>query len=166
MKPIVILLAVVFSACSDAGVSPADRDFNIAMQYGVTAANEINTFTNTCTKDLIMDGEVTVPLSLSGPELARIREKVLAIDLLNFPDTLRVESSDSIHVVVAPSMKYRITVSAAHAAKTVYWDDAHPVHAGVNPRVDALRELIALIRDIVESRPEYKRLPAARGGYV
>ena len=63
MKTILLvsLLASSSLSCSDVGVSSRERDFNVRLRYGILARNEINTFQNTYTKDLILDGTVTVP---------------------------------------------------------------------------------------------------------
>ncbi|WP_078544863.1 hypothetical protein [Litchfieldia alkalitelluris] len=47
-------------------------DFNFSLKYGVGALNEINTFKNSYTKDLVEDGTITTDLTFSKNELRNI----------------------------------------------------------------------------------------------
>jgi hypothetical protein len=56
-------------------------NFNLVFKYGVGAKNELNTFDQTFTKDMVMDPSVTVKMKLSDNELNSIYQK---INNLNF----------------------------------------------------------------------------------
>ncbi len=60
----IIVLALLVASCSDSGTSPENRSFNLKFSYGVNARNVLNTFEDTYTKDLAMDGIVTVSFPL------------------------------------------------------------------------------------------------------
>ena len=64
--------------------------------------------------------------------------------------------------MVNPYSTYYFYVESAETKKELLWSDSV-----VNPDQDAdkLRELIQLIRGIVESKNEYKKLPPTRGSY-
>ncbi len=164
MKQILLMLAVMFVACSENNVSPVQREFNIDMRYGVSLRNELNTYANTYTKDLIVDGTITVPFMLTDEEIDMIRERVTAIGFMSYPDTLVTPYADSIVVVTSPVMQYNVTVTLLGAKKTVYWKDLPFVQP--TPRADSLAALVTLVMTIVESKTEYKRLPPASGGYL
>jgi len=46
-KFVIPVIAFVLLSCSDQGLSPQDRDFNIMLKYGVGGRNELDTFQNT-----------------------------------------------------------------------------------------------------------------------
>ncbi len=77
---LLFIIALALMSCSDKGVSPLEIDFNILMKYGVGRRNELNTFQNTYTKDLVLDGTLTVPLVLSESDLNAIEAKLEQID--------------------------------------------------------------------------------------
>jgi hypothetical protein len=64
---------------------------------------------------------------------------------------------------VTPYEKYYFKVEKGSLVKDLRWEDEI-----LNPDVkaDKLRELITLIINIIESKPEYKALPEIRGGYM
>ena len=158
------LLACVLSlSCSDLGMSPEDREFNVMMQYGITAKNEINTFRDTYTKDLILNGTITVHFVLPQSDLDRISNKAIEIDFFNYPDVFFLQSTDTIWSGIYPFETFRVRIKSHSTIKTVYWEQRY---FATDPRADKLKELINLVREIVESKPEYQRLPAPSGGYI
>ena len=156
-------LSALTISCTDQGTSPADRHFNIRFKYGVTARNELNTFENKFTKDLILDGTVTIPFVLSDNDLAAIEGKLTEIDFFTYPDTFIVQTTDTVGYISHHST-FIFKVKSESIIKTLVWADAIVAPLG-DERPSKLREAIAFIRSIIESKPEYQRLPAARGGY-
>ncbi len=59
--------------------------------------------------------------------------------------------------------RYIYDVSLKSTNKKLYWNDEI-----INPDTQAvkLRELNTTIRTIIQSKPEYAKLPQARGGYM
>jgi hypothetical protein len=157
------LFAFLFVSCSDINSPGSERDFNVRLRYGVLARNELNTFRNTFTKDLILDGTVTIPFHLLQASLDSIAAKMNQIDFFSYPDTFIVRSQDSIRVSISPNNTYDFRVVSRSTVKTLFWDDAI---IASDPQATKLRELVALIKTIVESKPEYQQLPPARGGYI
>ena len=164
MKLIILplILTLTFISCSDSTSPIASRDFNLKFSYGVGARNILNTFQNTYTKDLILDGTVTVPFALSDSELNRISAKMTEIGFFAYPDTFIVKTGDTVGIIT-PSNTYIYDVSLKSANKKLYWNDEI-----INPDTQAvkLRELNTTIRTIIQSKPEYAKLPPARGGYL
>jgi len=150
-------------SCSRINSPEPERDLSISLRYGVLARNELDTFRNTLTKDLILDGTITVPFHLSQAELDRITAKMDQIDFFSYPDTFMVKSQDSIRVSVSPNNTYDFRVSSHSTLKALFWNDAI---IASDPQATKLRELITLIKEIVESKPEYHQLPPARGAYL
>ena len=157
------LLALFLFSCSDINSAKPEMDFNVSLRYGVLARNELNTFGNTITKDLILDGTVTVPLFLSKSDLDSIKTKMDQIGFFNYPDTFTVRSGDTTRIFITPNNTYDFKVKSHSTLKTLLWDDAIIAN---DTQATKLRGLITLIRGIVESKPEYQKLPPARGGYL
>ena len=157
-----VFLALVVISCSDSGTSPKSREFNLKFSYGIDAKNVLNTFQNTYTKDLILDGTTTVPFTLSDDELERINTKMREIDFFIYPEHFAVTIGDTVGFITPHStfdfqVKYKSTIRHLHWSDSVFSDDTAAVK---------LRELILLITGIIESKPEYSQLPPARGGYL
>jgi hypothetical protein len=159
----IMILAFIVLSCTDSGTSPEDRDFNVKLRYGIGARNELNTFQNTYTKDLILDGTIIAPFLLSDEELHQIRNKMDEIGFISYPDTFVAVTTDTISQWIEPHATYDFKVKLNSSVKYLYWNDAI---INQNAQAIKLRELTRLIRTIIESKPEYSRLPPARGGYM
>ena len=152
-------------SCSDQSISPEERDFNILFRFGVGGRNELNTFQNTYTKDLILDGTRTVPLALSPDELRAIESKLVEADFFSYPDTFAVATEDSVLVSIDPHMTYFFRVRHHSIIKTLMWNES-PLPTSSDPRLENLRRIVQFVMNIVEQRPEVQNLPPARGGYM
>lgn len=144
--------------------TPAEYNFNLIFKYGVNAMNELDTFQGTYTKDMVADPSITVPLSLSEEELDRIYQKMVEIDFFNYPDKFSVYVPPGEPVgIVTPYASYYFKVEYNSQVKELWWEDEI---INENEKADRLRELIKLIRDIVESKEEYKELPPPSSAYL
>ncbi len=137
-----------------------DNQLNLVFEYGVMLKNILNTFDCSYQKDLVLDPPITINLLLDGNEIDSIFRKMQEVNFFNYPDTFFVDS-DTI-AVFTPSSKYYFYVEADSIQKELFWNDA--VHIE-NEQVDNLRSLIMFIRDLIESKQEYKELPETRGSY-
>jgi hypothetical protein len=157
-----IIHLFMLDACSKlsnpANPQHADPQFvQVHFQYGFK--NELNTFDGTYQKDLVWDGTIKVPFWLTTNEQNMIVEKALAVKFFAFPDTLHKEQG--VVIMPDPSPDF-LRLKYENQEKSVVW--FFPLDAS-NPYAQSLRELTDLIRTTIESKPEYKKLPPARGGY-
>ncbi len=157
------LLMLGLYSCSDISSPGPERKINFSIRYGIGGRNELNTFNNTLTKDLILDGTVTVPFSLTAAELDSIKGTMEKISFFSYPDTFVVVSHDSLLAFVTPYNTYDFKVVSRGITKTLFWNDAIIAN---DTEAAKLRELIGVIRAIVESKPAYRQLPPARGVYL
>ena len=157
------LCVFFFLSCSGVNSPEPEVNFGISLRYGILARNELNTFADTFTKDLILDGTVMVSFHLPAADLDSIEAKMEQINFFSYPDTFRVTSRDSIRCFIMPYCTYDFKVASRSRVKTLFWEDAIVAN---DPQATKLRELIMLIREIVESKPEYQQLRSARGGYL
>jgi len=158
-----LILAVTgLTSCT---TRPAEvSNFNLIFKYGVMARNELNTFEGTYTKDMVIDPSITVELSLTEEELDRIYQKMVEIDFFDYPDEYKATvfpwQSKGLKL---PYSSYYFRVEYDSKTKELSWKDNI---LNKDKRAEKLRELIKFIRDIIESKEEYKQLPPARGGYI
>jgi len=163
-KFVIPIIALVLLSCTDQGLSPQDRDFNIQFKFGVGGRNELNTFQNTYTKDLVMDGTVTVSLVLSENELQEIEARLVESGFFSFPDTLTVSPDDSLYISIEPHAMFYFRVKHQSTVKTLYWDDSIvPFYTDV--RRKKLQDIVVFVSNIITRKPEFLSLPPARGSY-
>ena len=156
-----LVLSFLQVSCSDIGTGPPGRYLDLSLRYGVLARNELNTFNDRFTKDLILDGTATTTLVLSPADFDSIEPHLRAIDILEYADTFVVLTRDTI-VSINPYQTYILKVRMGSRWKEVFWEDSI---ISADPRATQLREAVEFIRALVQSKPEYKQLPPARGGY-
>ena len=157
------LIAILFGyACSESGTEPALRHFDLQLKYGILARNELNTFDNTVTKDLIVDGQATTRLVLSVKDLDTLESRFVAIDINSYPDTFVVQTGDTV-CTITPYVTYSMKIRMGSTWKEVFWEDSI---LSSDPRATRLRQVLAFVQNLIESKPEYQQLPPARGGYL
>jgi hypothetical protein len=175
LRLLTALMLCLVSACNDHGTAPQgyewplqdeptlhDRSFNILLRYGVGGRNELNTFYDTYTKDLILDGTATTRLVLSEADLDSIESRLNEVDLFSYPDTFVVPKKDTI-VTITPYQTYLLRIKSDFGVKSVFWQDSI---ISSDPKATKLRQVIVYIRTLVETYSEYKGLPPPRGGYI
>ena len=156
----ILCWSLLIYSCSKTITAPDPQFLKIHFYYG--SGNELNTFEQTYTKDLVLDRYITVDFWLTEAEQETIRNKLYAADFFSFPDTLIYQIGfDSIMVRIEPDPGWQfLQVADENRDKIVYW--RYPFPEG-NEFVPRLVELKNLIIDIIESKPEYQALPPARG---
>jgi hypothetical protein len=129
-------------------------NFNLIFKYGVGAKNELNTFNQTYTKDMVMDPSVTVKMKLSDAELNSIYQKLNDLKLFN-------ESTEPKgNMMVTPCSSYYLKVQINSEQKELSWDNCRGKIS------DKFQQFSNYIIQIIESKEEYKNLPTSRGGYL
>ena len=169
MKKYIILavtLAILVPLLCLAGCGERESpisDFDLEFKYGITAGNVLNTFQGTYTKDMVADPPITVDFTLSEEEKEEIYLKMVEINFFDYPDKFSIEVlPDAIMTMVTPHNSYYFRVVDGSQTKELQWDDDIK-----NPdqQADRLRELIILIRNIIESKEDYKALPTPTSAY-
>jgi hypothetical protein len=136
---------------------PEDFNFTVSFGYGDVNKNEVNTYNDTVTKDLITKGTATTNLSLSNEELQTIYSKMKDIDIMA-EKQLPVRGSCS--QTPSNTDSWKITINGE--TTTLTWTNEY---CGMTKDAEQLRELRTSIWKIVEGKAAYKALPAAEGGY-
>jgi hypothetical protein len=144
-----------------------DSDFNLVFRYGhyrVEAKNELNTFRGSYTRDMVTRSPITVKLCLTREDLDRIYVKMVEIDFFSYPDIFRVPLSGDVKGKRSHWYTYYFKVQNGTKVKTVRWDDRYFISG--SEEHENLMELARLIWEIIETKPEYRRMPRPRAGYV
>jgi hypothetical protein len=149
--------------------SSLGSDFEIVFKYGVKGPypeprNVLNTLRDTFTRDMVVDPPVTIRLLLTQGDLEAIRGKMDEIGFYVYPRGFRVNVSPGEAVgEVTPFSSYHVKVySRGVLVKELYWDDNI---FNKDESAEALREFFSLIIELIESKPEVKRMPQPRAGY-
>jgi hypothetical protein len=158
---VLLITGLIFSSCQDSFVEPEDQFVQIFLKYGFK--NKLNTFENTFQKDLVRDGVIKVKFWLTAAEQNKILEKANSVYYFSMPDTFKNVSPDSIEVHFNPNPgEQTLRIKYQSNDKTTIW--TYPLLEN-NKQLDDLMELRQFIIGIIESKPEYKNLPPANGGY-
>ena len=166
-KAILIILSsivLILAGCGGGGDNTPKEGFNFIFKYGVTARNTLDTFEGTFTKDMVTDPAITIHLTLTAEEMDSIYQKMVEIDFFNYPDQFSVTVPEGeTKTQVLPYASYYFKVAYDGNIKELLWDDKY---TNSDAQADKLKELIFLIRDIIELKPEYQVLPEPTSGYL
>ncbi|PYZ97630.1 hypothetical protein CR205_03275 [Alteribacter lacisalsi] len=130
-------------------------DFAFSLQYGVMASNELNTFDDTFTKDLIDDGQETTRMLLSEEEMTQIYEEIKAAGVLDVADEMDGTRCSE------PHNSYELVLQAEGEQYEKSWNTSceNKATAAWEAFMDFLET------DIFQPRPEYQAMPETSGGY-
>ncbi|PYZ94870.1 hypothetical protein CR194_04920 [Salipaludibacillus keqinensis] len=154
-----MMLLFVLSACNSTVSEelPEEKpdDFAFSLKYGVTAANELNTYDDTYTKDLVEDGTATTDLVLSNEEMKMIYEKFRNADVLGLPE----EQGGS--TCMDPYNRYELTMTVDGEEYNLKWDTSCESRALNNWE----ETRISIDNEMIDPKEEYQSLPEPNGGY-
>ncbi|MDQ0888872.1 hypothetical protein QFZ81_003960 [Paenibacillus sp. V4I9] len=139
-------------------VVPNDFDFMVRFGYGEVTKNEINTYQDTVTKDLIMKGTAKANITFTTEEIRSIYEKMREINVFGMKELVPTNMNCSSIPYNEESWK----ISVAGEIKTITWSDKN---CDVTSDAKKLLELRTFIQQIVAGKDAYKQLPKAEGGY-
>lgn len=165
-KALLIILAALFlvvTGCAGS-VTTQKSGFNFVFKYGVSGGNTLDTFHSTYTRDMILDSAITIDMVLTTGEMDSINQKIVEIDFFNYPDKFAVHIADNeTKTEVTPYPTYFFKVEYGGKTKELLW---HAKYVNSDAQGDKLKELIDLIKNIIESKAEYQALPEPSGGYM
>ena len=140
-------------------VQPAD--FGFVAAYGVGARNQLDTFKGTFTKDIISQTKPnpTVELRLTSDELASLYQDLRTMRILGYPSNLDTTTG----MTASSPTSYRLRIRAGGTEKSISW--GYGDFAGT-PEAQALQDWFEKLRQMIEAKPEYQRMPPLEGGYM
>ncbi|BBH22833.1 hypothetical protein Back11_41780 [Paenibacillus baekrokdamisoli] len=137
---------------------PAMFDFLVRFGYGEVAKNEVNTYQDTVTKDLVVKGTATADITLSMDEMRSIYEKMREINIMGTKELVPTNSN----CAKTPYMEDSWKISIDGETKTLTWSEKS---CDTTDDAKQLLELRNFIQHIVASKDAYKALPEIEGGY-
>jgi hypothetical protein len=157
--PLLFACQVFLTGCDLGEPSPPGPQLvKIRLQYNFR--DMVDTFNGTLTKDLVLDGTVTVPFWLTKSEQDGLLAEIEREGFFNMPDT--IASIPGVVITPDPSPDF-LRVQVNGSDKTVVWN--YPINTS-NPQGQAIRRLATALWNTVTAKPEYKQLPPTRGGYL
>lgn len=137
---------------------PDDFDFIVSFGYGEHTKNEIDTFEDTVTKDLIINGSATANLIFTLDEMQSIYEKMREINIMD----MKGLAPNELNCSQVPYNEDTWEISVDGKSNTLTWSDKH---CDISKDAKELLELRLFVQHIVEEKDTYKQLPKAKGGY-
>lgn len=168
MKKITYLLLLIMISCftlmgcSKEQQTPP-KNFAFEFRYGVYAKNELSTFENKYTKDMVSEASISIPFKLTNEQMNVIYKKMIEIDLFDYPEVFKPSDGFWYNTRVTPNSTYYFKVRAGNKTKVINWDD---INLSKKKSAQNLRDLIELIQTMIHESPEYKKLPQPRSGYI
>jgi hypothetical protein len=157
---LMVVIAIIIAGCVKKESMPSEmpNDFHFIVQFGVESKNEINTFEDTVTKDLVADGTITRKIPLTKKELKQVYEKMKEINIAE-PKKLEPKRKSCQQI---PYGEDKWNIQFNGDTISLYLSEEY-----CNPTKDAkqLIELRDYIYGIVSKKEEYKKLPESQGGY-
>ena len=161
MKRLIIIyfacISLLISSCNENSVQPEQQFIQIHFKYNFN--DELNTFENYYQKDLVGDGLIKVDFWLTRDEQNKILEKVNETNYFLLPDTILNKAS----VEVTPNPVQFLRIKNNGKENSVVWN--YIITEYQTEQYKKLLELAVYIRNIIESKNEYKVLPPRKGGY-
>ena len=162
---LIFFLTTIFNFSSEAQNLPVEPELQfVKIHFKYFFKDELNTFENTCTKDLVMDGVIKTDFWLTSKEQKDILKMAKKSKFFSMPDTFKYVSKGNIGVSysldLGPQM---LRIKYKTKDKTVVW--TYPTTEG-DVRAQKLIKLSRSIRKIIEAKPEYKKLPRPREAYL
>lgn len=179
---IIILLTFVLSACnllntestevhgprsiesgSTVQTIPEDmpEDFGFSIRFGVGKNNEINTFEDTVTKDLIEEGTATVNVTLTEEEMNEIYEKMKLVNIVEIKNFIPEPINGNI-CAIEPYEEDLWEILINGETITQYVSDAYCEPTNDTTQLIDLRNYVF---SLIKSKEEYIILPESKGGY-
>lgn len=155
----VVIILVILQSCA----TKYKTQFDFSYEFGVGSKNELNTFNNTFTKDMVVDSSITIALKLSAEEKQRVYNKLKEINFMDIPDNDIYGCPHGI-----PFSICQMIVNMDGITKKVTWESSGVSIPGAPVSICShLTELDSmLIVGIIHNREEFKRSKVPRAGYL
>ena len=153
-------IAVLLTGCDLGDPSAGADPQRVKVFFKYDFRDQVDTFNGTLTKDLVLNGTVTVPFGFKRSEQDSLVAVLAQTDFFGLPDTLYPMPNVSIY----PDPGFQVLrVEFEGTTKSLVW---MAVLDESDPRTGRVRELWARLRSLVQSTDTYRQLPPAEGAYL
>lgn len=132
-------------------------DFDFLVKFGVRKRNEINTYENTVTKDLVTNGTVTTSLTFTTEEMEKIYLKMKELNIANWKN---INLQTNCRRIPPIEEEWEIKISGKAITQTISAQSCTE-----SLKENQLLELRNYIYSFIEEKEAYKNLPEAEGEY-
>lgn len=157
---ILIISSVITAGCSKDSSDKMEQDlpsdFNFRLIYGTYGKQEIDTFHDKVTKDLVADDTIEANIALTEQEMKQIYDKMISIDIMGELDLEKEKECLS-----QPESISSWTIQMNGITKSFYYKS----YCDFPKDVLKLKKLEDDIHSIITNKEEYKKLPEANGYY-
>ena len=168
---------VLFAVCMLVGLAYRNAsiempdNFGFSIDFGTYGKNNIDTYNNTFTKDLISAGTKTIHFTIPADKMREIFEAFIEHRIYELPNDINAE----VELVIGerytswePSERYSLTYTFNNETRTIVCEDGGPWYADSGPpdSRDRLVAFVAFISEYILNTNEYRRMPHAVGGYM
>lgn len=152
---------IIAAACSAPAKAQPTR---LVFGFGVGARNVLDTNAGTFTYDMVRGDLVVIPFPLSIEEITRVVALAGEEDFFSMPQRLpeiRTWTEGAVPAI-HPCSTWYLAIETAGQSNEVTWNDCW--YGLTEPAARAMK-LARFIGNLMRSKPEYRMLPARRGGY-
>ena len=146
----------------DATLAQPANDFALIFEYGACGTNRLDTFRSDFTQNRITEPPIITPITITLSDKITIYQKIVAIDFFSYPPIYTPPSPNGLMVQVNPEMDYLLIVRNQGQTKAVGWNDNF-----IDPKsaeADPLHQLGVFLIEMIDQKPEIKRLPPLKAG--
>lgn len=141
------------------------NDYNFILKYGVGGKNEINTFTDTFTKDTV-DGSITINLKLSDEDKYKIFNEMKKISIMDINNRFKIRTP-----YIEPCDSSYLKVEFDNVERVFTWStknfdikfDIEMKEKEINDKeyiqLKQISDLSRFIQEIINNHEEVKKLP-------
>ncbi len=164
---LVLLIVILILEVNDRNPAyDAGTEFEFELSFGCYGKNNINTFNDTITKDLVSAGVITTDYIMPDHAKKRVFKMLRDMDILSYPASLNFSTSDEhvdhlyLKAVIGEEEQIvRWTVPWGFG----FWDGEG---AKMSVRHYQFKILVEYISKHVYESDEWKALPKIEGGYL
>ena len=130
---------------------------------GAKWESELNTFEGYFQKDMVIEDPAITNISLTQEDLNRIYLKMEEIGFFSYPSVIDTTPRGFAWGEGTPYSKYYLKIQNGTRIQRVRWTSRYLTN---KRRYHDVMDLAHLIWEIIESTPEYQRLPKTSAGYM
>ncbi len=159
-----LIVILVVEVSNNRQVYVSDIDFEFSLNFGTYGRNNINTYEDTITKDLVSAGRLTVEYVLPEETKRKIFNMMKIKDFMSFSENLNVPIYDG----YTKHLSLKVTIGGEE--HTVRWNVPWDLEMVAKERMTIYHlgflDIVEYISNQVYESPEWKTLPKSEGSYL
>jgi hypothetical protein len=161
------------STAGDTSAEQMPDDFDFTLGYGLLSKDNIDTYDDTLTKDLVMDGTETIPFVIPKDKIQELYAAFREYEISELPDDLNAyamsigEKPSAVVGGGGLASEFILTYTCNHETRTIIynggekWDTAGPPETH-----ERFLGFFEVVSEYVHGTEEYQNMSPANGGYL